>query len=163
MISICEIANCVTTSPFLSDALPTVAELILLFNANAGLNPETTSAGYNPDSIVTTTDIPPRNARVCQLIRLNCSSMEAIYFIYGSPIVASITANPMATITMTNVSPITCPISCVRSLPNTFLIPTSLDLLTAWAVARLIKLMHAMMMMKTPINESVHRVALVVV
>ena len=43
-------------------------------------------------------------------------------------------------------------------LPNTFLMPISLLRLTAWAVERLMKLIQAISMMKTPIRANVQRV-----
>ncbi len=54
IISTCEIANCVTTNPLLSDIPLTVAEVILFFKASAGLNPERIKDGYNPAKMVTT-------------------------------------------------------------------------------------------------------------
>ena len=48
MIKICEMANCVITNPLLKEIPPTVAEVILFFRANAGLNPERINAGYKP-------------------------------------------------------------------------------------------------------------------
>src|SRR5262245_51216596 len=45
-------------------------------------------------------------------------------------------------------------ISCLRSAPTTFLIPTSFILLEAFAVDRFIKLMQAITKIKTAIREN---------
>jgi hypothetical protein len=45
MMSIWEIANCVTTNILLNEIPPILADVILLFKANAGLKPDTTNAG----------------------------------------------------------------------------------------------------------------------
>ncbi len=68
-----------------------------------------------------------------------------------------ITANMPAIITTIAVSPITCEKSCLRLLPSTFLIPISFDLPTACAVARFIKFIQAIIIMKIPISDKVQK------
>jgi hypothetical protein len=52
-------------------------------------------------------------------------------------------------------SPMNCFMSCVLSAPKTFLMPTSLALFTDLAVARFMKLMHAMNRISIPTTPKI--------
>ena len=66
------------------------------------------------------------------------------------------------TITTAVVSISTCMLSWALLLPITFLIPTSLLLVTANAVERLMKLIQAINIISNPINASVYKEVLLV-
>ena len=78
-------------------------------------------------------------------------------FTNGRADAANKQASSIAVNVINAVSEINCQNSCEGRLPNTFRIPTSLERLSAWAVARLMKLTQAVMIKNKPIKNMAHK------
>ena len=151
---ICEIANWTITRLFRS-VNPLNDNCALLFSDSIGLKADWINEGYNPASKVMNKADNKIKAAVAGFASSEVFNLMPSHFDNcGSNRDEKNKPRINAPATRSAASPRNWNINCRRVDPSTFLTPTSFALCMACAVARLTKLIEAMMMIKTAIAAS---------